>query len=789
MVWSEVSISFPTFTISISIQAGAGKLPVAGIKTQMLALPHLGHILQAAQPPAAELHDEAFLSWKTKRRGMAAVQEDCSRNLERADDNMNIQSRRRSRRRRRWRCKAKGTNGYKVTENQDDHPAAFSTTLPRCRTRALTRKRVLFGRKERLLFQNRLSCKRAAWAVTQKNALVQLNELKPGLRYEMTSKTGPLHAPVFSVSVEVNGLHFEGQGLTKKQAKMRAAELALRSFIQFPNALQAHAIMTNINNTPMDFTVDNVDVHDSLLKECKPLACENCDVLYYTEEKQEVFSSLYNHRRLIRLSLDLVSSANPKQPTLSAPLLERLSPVALLDKLRPGLRYFCLTERVQGQPIKRFIMVVRVDGRVFEGCGHSKPLAKAQAAAVALQSLYNIRLGPESKTRDLQGRRTKNQLPQFFAESIFHLVKEKYKELTDSFLSTSHAHHKVLAGIVMTTGFDLGSAQVVSLATGTKSHYRKNATYQCGLTLGDCHAEVITRRALVRFLYSQLELLLFKPEDGEQRSIFVPNKGGGFRLRDGVLFHMYVSSSPCGDARLNCPYENTAAYPSRSFRSHLRTKIHGGEGTLPVSAWTTNQKWEGVLPHKPLASMSCTDKMAKWNVVGLQGALLSHMVEPVYLHSLTVGTLAHTGHLARALTRRLAPVQHLLVPYRRQQLLLGCLSSCKVRMVGKTSGLSVNWSCGDGGLEEIISSTGWSDSGMPSRLCRRSLFTRWQKLQQQVSGQISEPKAASSAYSESKMAAGHYQTALQQFYVALQNVGLGPWLRKPPELSHFHTGV
>ncbi|XP_039999734.1 double-stranded RNA-specific editase B2-like [Xiphias gladius] len=702
------------------------------------------------------------------------------------------------------------TSSLEVKENQDDeiqvdcnllrkyHPSTFCTTFPRHRPRALKRKQPLLDGKDRLLYQSHLTCKRAAWAVTQKNALVQLNELRPGLRYEIVSKTGPLHAPVFSVGVEVNGLRFEGRGPTKKQAKMRAAELALRSFIQFPNASQAHAAMGNFNSTPMDFTADKLDIPDALLKEFEPSLRENCDLLYCNAAKKEVFSSIYSHKRLVQLTQDLVSSTNPKTQALGSSLLEPLSPVALLNKLRPGLRYMCLAERVHGRLMRNFVMVVRAEGRVFEGCGHSKRLAKARAAAAALQSLYNISLGPERTVMGLQDSRAKNQLPQFFAESIFRLVREKYAELTDSCFSTPHARHKVLAGIVMTRGFDLRSAQVVSLATGTKC-LDLDGESDRDVTLSDCHAEVVSRRALVRFLYAQLELLFCKTADSEEQSIFVPNKGGGgggiLRLRDGVLFHMYVSSSPCGDARLNCPYETTAAYPGRRFRCHLRVKVNGGEGTLPVTAQRAKWRWDSVSPGKPLVTMSCTDKMAKWSVVGLQGALLSHLVEPVYLHSLTVGTLSHTGHLGRALTRRLAPVKHLPFPYRRQQLLLSCLSSSEVRPAGKAPNVSVNWSCGDGGLEEISTSTGRrKDSGAPSQLCRSSLFARWRRLQHQVgqrpSGKLNaQISATTGTYCASKMTAGRYQRALQQFTGALQAGGLGTWLRKPPELGHLNISV
>lgn len=52
----------------------------------------------------------------------------------------------------------------------------------------------------------------------------------------------------------------------------------------------------------------------------------------------------------------------------------------------------------------------------------------------------------------------------------------------------------------------------------------------------------------------------------------------------------------------------------------------------------------GVLRTKPgrldspsTHSMSCSDKIALWNVVGLQGALLTYLMKPVYLTSVVIG--------------------------------------------------------------------------------------------------------------------------------------------------------
>lgn len=59
----------------------------------------------------------------------------------------------------------------------------------------------------------------------------------------------------------------------------------------------------------------------------------------------------------------------------------------------------------------------------------------------------------------------------------------------------------------------------------------------------------------------------------------------------------------------------------------------------------------------------------------------------------------------------------------------------------------------------------------------------------QLNGQILGAEATTGTYSGSKMAAGRYQRAVQQFGSALQGGGLGTWLRKPPELGHFNVSV
>lgn len=320
--------------------------------------------------------------------------------------------------------------------------------------------------------------------VLPKNALMQLNEIKPGLQYTLLSQTGPVHAPLFVMSVEVNGQAFEGSGPTKKKAKLHAAEKALRSFVQFPNASEAHLAMGRTLSVNTDFTSDQADFPDTLFN-----GFETSDRVeppfYVGSNGDDSFSS----------SGDLSLSASPVPAGLAQPPLPVLppfpppsgkNPVMILNELRPGLKYDFLSESGESHA-KSFVMSVVVDGQFFEGSGRNKKLAKARAAQSALATVFNLHLDQTPSRQPIPSEGLQLHLPQVLADAVSRLVLGKFGDLTDSF-SSPHARRKVLAGVVMTTGTDVKDAKVISVSTGTKCI---NGEYMSdrGLALNDCHAE------------------------------------------------------------------------------------------------------------------------------------------------------------------------------------------------------------------------------------------------------------------------------------------------------------
>merc|ERR1719313_157588 len=99
-------------------------------------------------------------------------------------------------------------------------------------------------------------------------------------------------------------------------------------------------------------------------------------------------------------------------------------------------------------------------------------------------------------------------------------------------------------------------------------------------------------------------------------------------LKPDFSIHLYINTAPCGDSRIFSPKQEgdqaqvvrADTHPERRNRGQLRTKIESGEGTIPVrSASESLLTLDGVLGGQRLRTMSCSDKLCRMNVLGIQG--------------------------------------------------------------------------------------------------------------------------------------------------------------------------
>ncbi|XP_062537383.1 double-stranded RNA-specific editase Adar isoform X2 [Armigeres subalbatus] len=516
-------------------------------------------------------------------------------------------------------------------------------------------------------------------------------------------------------------------------------------------------------------------------------------------------------------------------------------PVMLLHELFTDAHFECVS--TDGLQHSKFTVVVTVDSQRFEGTGPSKKMAKNAAAKAALASMCNISFSPLQQAKfgvmnaaagmgagagagglgpggvgmngDAGGGcydQQKNvELPQTFADAVGKLVIEKFNEVMKG--NDVYSRRKVLAGIVMTQGYDAKSAKVISLATGTKCVSGEHMSVT-GSVINDSHAEIIARRGLLDFFYSQLDLhcrrQTSKPstnpslcngndvESSEQTpesSVFVApaDESTLYRLKDGIHFHLYINTAPCGDARVFSPHENdnmdVDKHPNRKARGQLRTKVESGEGTIPVKSSEGIQTWDGVLQGQRLLTMSCSDKISRWNVLGLQGSLLASVIEPIYLHSIVLGSLLHPAHMYRAICGRIEnSIQGLPPPYRLNKPKLALMTSAESRNQTKPPNFSINWLIGCPDVEIVNSFTGKlinnnTNTNKMSRLSKQSFYRRFAAVIERLPhARFQEIKPS---YGETKMCVPEYQQAKKELFGAFSKEDLGDWLKKPIEQDQF----
>ena len=421
-----------------------------------------------------------------------------------------------------------------------------------------------------------------------------------------------------------------------------------------------------------------------------------------------------------------------------SPSVSLLHPVTELTQKYQGAMFFPRGEI--GPPhARQFEYSVAIRGWEFNGVGSTKKKAKAAAAEAALQYLNNIKnLGPHASHEPGSEQPLAPDVARMLADRIAFLSEEKFTELVSRIPGTSESLKKVIAAVVMmkgSSGMGMVSGEVggevVALGTGTKCISGEYIS-DSGLAVNDCHAEVIVRRALNRFLYAQLELCA---KDQVDASIFERKPSGKFGVKAGISFHLYISTAPCGDARVFSPMDEKIvledAHPNRQSRGVARVKIEAGEGT--ILAENQIQTWDGILSGEiRLHTMSCSDKLARWNVLGVQGSLLSLYVEPIYFKSIIIGSLYNEQHLIRAVYSRISTISDLPDTYIANLPLLHGTSNPAGRNTLKSPNSSLNWSWGDTETEVINCRTGKLENMVPSRLCKQLLFenflTLWDSL-------------------------------------------------------------
>ncbi|KAJ1732292.1 hypothetical protein LPJ72_003494 [Coemansia sp. Benny D160-2] len=205
---------------------------------------------------------------------------------------------------------------------------------------------------------------------------------------------------------------------------------------------------------------------------------------------------------------------------------------------------------------------------------------------------------------------------------------------------------------------EAGEFQCVALGTGLKCQHR-NQLSRFGDSLHDCHAEVIARRALLVFFIQQLhQLILSQSKDG-CNSIFEKVSTGDsnqcFALRPCLRLYLYTSQCPCGSASPNTEPDTDADSGAGAAASALapapkRRKTNPNDCS-EISG--SVQLKPGRADSIPTLSMSCSDKIARWNALGVQGGLLSNILEPVHMAGIVVGDLFNHDLIDHALNQRI----------------------------------------------------------------------------------------------------------------------------------------